>query len=431
MGINPFNGEFLPWPKVNHYEKIHGESDLATYKESMWRDQSYLCAHPNYDEALAGDLPLPSPLVDPSTGVAVRDASQWGALREKHLKNFQRILFGELPAVVPMKTEVLWEKEVFGGTCTRRVVRLTLENTGKTHQAVVLCHIPKREVPVPAIVAMNFKGNHACVEDPEVPMSPWEDMQANGRGCQQNRWDFRLLSDAGVAVFTCCYYDFYPDHIMGRKDSVYRLFHPEEELTPQARQYTAISAWAYGYSRMRELAATCPQVDPSRIWAHGHSRLGKTALWTAINDPLWAGAVSNCSGCAGAAPSRRRYGESLEILDHVFSWWTTEECTKYAPHPETLPFDQNVFLSLIAPRPVLVTSAKEDQWADPKGQFLCVKSAQEVYELLGKPGLPSQEYPALGQLLCSPWQGYYERYGIHDVTDEDWRNTLAFLFQKR
>lgn len=428
----PFTNPFLPWPKVRHYEAIPADGNLEEYQRNLAKDTAYILTHANYDEAKAGDLPLPPLLADPDTGRAIHSPGEWPALRQKHRENLERILYGKLPPLPQASHwEILQEKEVFQGTCLMRIVRLTLENQGRSHQATLLCHIPRRPYPVPAIVALNFQGNHACTPDGDVPLSPWAQLSAHSRGAQANRWDFRLLCDAGFAVVTCAYYDFYPDHVLGRAQSVFRLFHPQEELTPRDRDYTAISAWAYGYSRLREVAAAFPEVDPAQIWAHGHSRLGKTALWTIAHDDQWAGAVSNCSGCGGAAISRRNYGESLECIDHVFSWWTTGNCRPYAEHPETLPFDQHTLLALAAPRPVLVTGAREDQWADPMGQFIAVLHAQEAYRLLGRSGLPSTEHPPLGELLMSPSQGYYERYGIHDVTDEDWRNTLRFIRQSR
>lgn len=418
---------FLPWPKVRPSTLIGPDGNLDAYQEAYSKDLSYVISHANTDPALVGDFTVPDPLVNPETGVRIASADEWPALREVHMANLKKYLFGELPPPPQSRdVEVLIEKEVFEGTAIMRIVKLTLHNDGKSHEIVVLCHIPKRKNPVPCIVAMSFPGNHATTDDQDVPLSKWPEMQS-ARGSQKNRWDYRMMTDAGYAVVTCARYDFYPDKILGRKDSIFRLFHDEKELGVNARQYTAISGWAYGYTILRELAETFPEIDPARIWAHGHSRLGKTALWTIANDPKWAGATSNCSGAAGAALSRHNYGESLECIDYFLEWWVTEECSKFAATPEELPFDQNILIAMAAPRPMMVTSATEDKWADPPGQFLAVKGAEPAYEILGKKPLPSQTYPKIQELLMSDGLAYYERYGIHDVTDLDWIYTIRFF----
>ncbi|GEM_PF-1934745 len=428
--MNPFEQEpFLPWEKTVLSTLIKEDENLDAYWKQWSKDWEYIWPNANYDESKAGNLPLPSILVNPETGKAITSPEEWPALRQIHLKNITKIFYGELPPLPEAQEfKTIWSKDVFEGTATERLISLTLHNKGKSHTATILAFIPKADHPVPAIVAMNFPGNHGCLDDKDVPLSTWRDQQTN-RGSGKSRWDFRLLTDAGFAVFTCARYDFYPDDILGRKESVFRLFYDEKELTPQSRNLTAISAWAYGYSRIREMAAEFPEIDAKRIWAHGHSRLGKTALWTIANDPEWAGAISNCSGCEGAALSRRRYGELLEGVDHLLSWWTTPACKPYAENPALLPFDAHTIIAMAAPRPILVTSAKEDQWADPMGQFLAVKAAQEIYQFLGRPTLPSQDYPKLQELLMCPSLGYYERYGIHDVTDQDWTYTLRFIEQ--
>lgn len=427
----PFRDKFLPWPRTPLFTLAKPDGDMKPFWEAHARDFAYVQPNTNFAESASGDLPIPSTLVNPDTGVRITTPEEWPALRKLHLRNITRIFYGELPPKPQSReVELLKEKEVFDGTALQRILKLTLCNDGKRHEVTVLCYIPKAAQPVPAIVAMNFPGNHGCTDDPDVPLSPWRDQQ-KPRGEGKNRWNFRLLTDAGFAVITCARYDFYPDDVFGRKESVFRLFHDESELTPRDRQYTSISAWAYGYSILRELAASFPEINAKDIWAHGHSRLGKTALWTIANDPEWAGAISNCSGCAGAKISRRNYGETLEVIDHFFPWWVTHEALPYAQNPAILPFDQHTLIALAAPRPVLVTSAHEDQWADPMGQFLAVKGAQETYELLGGKPLPSQEYPALEEVLMSPSLGYYERHGIHDVTDQDWTNVINFIRQTR
>jgi len=92
---------------------------------------------------------------------------------------------------------------------------------------------------------------------------------------------------------------------------------------------------------------------------------------------------------------------------------------------EELPADQHELIALIAPRPVYVASAVEDQWADPRGEFLSAYYATPVYELFGKKGIPSDKMPELNEPIQNT-VAYHIRSGVHDVTDYDWKQYIKW-----
>ena len=50
-------------------------------------------------------------------------------------------------------------------------------------------------------------------------------------------------------------------------------------------------------------------------------------------------------------------------------------------------------VALIAPRPIYIASAEEDNWSDQKGEFLGGKGAEPVYALYGLGGIGCEEMP--------------------------------------
>ncbi|MGC4004202.1 MAG: hypothetical protein QM811_14215 [Pirellulales bacterium] len=69
--------------------------------------------------------------------------------------------------------------------------------------------------------------------------------------------------------------------------------------------------------------------------------------------------------------------------------------------------------------------AQDDQWADPRGEYLAAYHAGEAYKLLGKPALTSDAMPEIEQPVMTT-VGYHIRKGKHDVTDYDWEQWMNF-----
>ena len=372
----------------------------------------------------ASTLPdLPSPLEGCET------AADWTCRRrEEILRLFETLMFGKIPPrPESVRFEIRRRKEnVFGGRGSRREVTLHLQNGRRQHSVDILWYLPNRNGKlIPAVVGLNFMGNAAATEETDLPPDSTEFKP----GQQAHRWQIPMLLDAGVSLITAPRNSFFHDDRDGRRTSIFRLFHRPQELTRTHREFTAISAWAWGCSLLLDLALTEPDIDPRQIWVHGHSRLGKTALWAAANDPRFAGAVSNDSGCCGAALTRDRHpaSESLSFITKTFPWWFQSALDAYAAREEELPLDQHFLAALTAPRPLLIASAAEDVWADPFNEYRGAKAVGSVYRLFGARGIGSAPFPKPEAPIFGDRVGYYLRTGKHDVTATDWTFVLEFL----
>ncbi len=115
----------------------------------------------------------------------------------------------------------------------------------------------------------------------------------------------------------------------------------------------------------------------------------------------------------------------MKQINDRFPHWFCDEFTKFNDDTDRLPFDQHCLIALMAPRPVLLSNAEEDQWANPAGQFDLLLAADPVYKLLGSEGLAVDASPEVGKLTKSPL-GFFMRTGKHSMNHEDWQAFLDF-----
>lgn len=369
----------------------------------------------------------------PDVLAGVASPADWMNRRRTEIRRFfENNFFGKVPPQ-PEKISFVIEREVpcFDNSGIRREVTLVMEGRYGKHQAKALWYLPagaSAENPVPLVCGLNFKGNAACTPETDIPLD-----DAEGCGIQQGRWQIPYLLSQGISLITAPRNHFFPDEEKGSLNSIFKLSVPAEKLAELDRTHTAISAWAWGYSRLLELGMTDPAIDRDAIWVHGHSRLGKTALWTGANDSRFAGIVSNDSGCCGAALSRGRHpkGEMYGSIKH-FTWWFVKEFDRYADGDNDQDFDMHFLCALAAPRPLLIASASEDVWADPFNEFRSALAVTPLYRLFGADGMPDDAgFPAPDHAVIGDRVAYELREGIHDVQLYDWQVVVEYIRRNR
>ncbi|WP_308637664.1 alpha/beta hydrolase family protein [Paenibacillus silvisoli] len=253
--------------------------------------------------------------------------------------------------------------------------------------------------------------------------------EANELHATSSFWPVEQIVACGYATAMIAAEDIDPDEHDGFRNGVHGLFDAIDR--PRASDaWGTIAAWAWGLSRAMDYLETDPAIDPARVAVIGHSRGGKTALWAGALDERFAMVVSNESGCTGAAISRGKAGERIHQINTVFPHWFSENYKRYNNREDELPVDQHMLLALIAPRLLYVSSAAEDEWADPASEYLSLQLAEPAYRLYGADGLASEPFPQLDSPLHAARCGYHIRAGRHDLTEVDWTYVLAFAKQR-
>lgn len=388
----------------------------------------------NYDESKVPEFDLPDPLVA-EDGRRIDSAEAWRSKRRPEIQRlFEDHVYGHTPPVDLETHGVAFEQsdDALDGVAIRKQVRIFFSPKPSMGQSMdLLLYLPKDAAgPVPTFLGLNFQGNYTVQPDPAIRVTPsWvrnrngiEDNRADPklRGVASGRWPAKEIVARGYGMATIYYGDIDPDYDDGFKNGVHALFPRNQD-----GDFSTIAAWAWGLSRALDYLEEDPDVDGSKVAVIGHSRLGKTSLWAGATDERFALVISNDSGCGGAALSRRRFGETVARINTSFPHWFADSFNGYNGNEDELPVDQHMLLALVAPRPLYVASASEDLWADPRGEFLSLREAGPVFELLGKRGIGIDEPPPVGKAVMTD-VGYHTREGKHDLTLEDWNRYMDF-----
>ncbi|WP_443946741.1 acetylxylan esterase [Pedobacter sp. AW1-32] len=366
----------------------------------------------NYDESTVPAFVLP-PILKTIDGTNVKSVSVWEKKRRPEILGlFEENIYGKMPlSFDSIKFAALHENPLaMNGKALLKEIQISVWNKGKSIVFPMVLFIPnKRSKPAPVFLLINNRGKRNT--DPS-------------RVNKSTFWPAEMVIDSGYAIAAFYNGDVAPDNKNTYQNGVINALYPEA-LT-QDNGIKAIGAWAWAASRVMDYFETDKDIDSRRVAIVGHSRGGKTALWAGAEDQRFAMVFSSCSGNSGAALSRRKYGETVSLINKQFGHWFNGNYRKFSNNVDSLPVDQHMLIGLIAPRPVYTTNATEDRWADPYGSFLSLVNARPVYNLYHKKVSLPAEMPKINTPVIRSAIGYHFREGKHDLNVYDWTNFIRF-----
>ena len=371
-----------------------------------------------YDEAkVAPYPPLPNPL-RLKDGRRVTTPALWAERRKEILEDFDREVYGRAPKVTP---KVTWEvvrsaTEMEGEVpVVRKQLVGHVDNSAypavKVDIQLTLTTPASASGPVPVMMEFGF-GGFGRRFPPRPGAGPGWQQQVLAKG-----WGYAILTPNSIQA----------DHGGGLTQGIIGLVNKGQPR--ELDDWGALRAWAWGASRALDYFETDKAVDARRVGVEGVSRYGKAAVVAMAYDPRFAIAFIASSGAAGVKLHRRNYGELVENVASSGEYhWMAGNYLKYAGplSPNDLPVDSHELLALCSPRPVFISVGSQGEgWVDAKGMFLAGVAAGPVYELLGKKGLGTAEFPAPQVGLMDGEIAFRQHEGGH-TAGPNWPTFLAW-----
>ncbi len=362
----------------------------------------------NYTEAKAESYTAPLPdVLKTFDGKPVTDAKTWFDVRRPELlKFFETQYYGKIPATAPkIKWEVVsTDKNALEGKAIMKTLAGHMGGADAPAISVTLYTPSDAKGPVPVLTAIsfNFAGGGARRGPASGPATAQAARAGRAPAGPNANVNPAMMISRGYGYATINYTSIETD-TSGRGDTknvniARKLALAPGQTYPADDEWGTIASWAWGISRVMDYYETDPSVDAKRIAITGTSRLGKTVTWAGANDQRIALVIACCGGEGGAALARRNYGETIAHLVEPtrYPYQFATNYAKYAKDPGTSPVDTHCLVALMAPRPILLSTASTDGWSDPYGEFCAAVAATPVFKLLGKQGLDNDKFPGTG-----------------------------------
>ncbi|HTI11502.1 MAG TPA: hypothetical protein VL832_23170 [Puia sp.] len=347
--------------------------------------------HANYDTALANPYPdLPEVLTLKNGKKVNTPTLWWNQRRPEIVEDFEREVYGRIPAGVP---RVTWTTKVKDEELVGSIPVIAKQLIGQVdnsayplidvniNMTLVLPANAKAPVPLLMLFARSILPSQtaAGAGPPRYTTDPPAAQQLIADG-----WGYILIDPNSIQA----------DNGAGITRGIIGLVNKGQPRKPD--DWGALRAWAWGAARALDYLETSePMVDAKRVGIEGVSRYGKAALVTLAFEPRFAMGLIGSSGEGGAKLHRRNWGEAVESLTGGEYYWMAGNFMKYgaseagfgARTAKDLPVDSHELIALCAPRLTFISYGVPEQgdakWLDQQGSYMAAVAAGPVFKLLG------------------------------------------------
>ena len=187
------------------------------------------------------------------------------------------------------------------------------------------------------------------------------------------------------------------------------------EIWANKYDFTRLMRRSFGAYRAIDYLYTLPFIDKEKIGITGHSRNGKLSLMAAAFDERITACIPSSGGTGAEVPwrycSQNYDNEDIALLACAQPAWLHPRLRFFIGRENKLPVDQNLFMALIAPRGLMLSTAINEGASNPWGIEQAYKATQKVYEFLdAKDNLAIRS-----------------RYGLHSVCARDMEDYIDFF----
>lgn len=371
----------------------------------------------------------------------INDVSSWEQVRKPELINYyESYVYGKRPEFKPSVAYSILSVDTFfvkGVRMEHTEIQADFKYRGRKMKSYYAKFLPLNIKDPIVFVGLNFFGNSTLDTLSTLTQSKHYVMNNAGvktkrhhvtedsRGTKAYRWPLDVIVGNGCGLITAHCADFDPDVYNGFLDGVQGLAEGRVHIRKRD-EWGSISAWAWGLSQMQSYLELQPETKKSNTVLIGHSRLGKAALWAGVTDERFDMVVSNNSGCAGAAQFKTMRGEDIEKITNRFPYWFARNFQSFRGNDSLLLVDQEMLLSLVAPRALYVASASKDSWADAEGEYLSFYKSQAIYSLYDSTLEIPYKYPSANESIQFGNMAYHLREGEHEILAWDWERYISF-----